>query len=284
MYNIGLAALGDNVVDLYEHTHVSYPGGNAVNVAVYAKRLGAGRAAYMGDFGNDRAADQIISALEAAEVELVRCRELEGESGWSRVSLINGDRTWLGSNNGGIRGRTPWVLDRFDLKYLSQFDLVHTGCYGFMEKELSKLNKAGIPVSFDFSDDASEGYICSVAPGVEYAFISRGQQSEDAIKAELLTIDGYGPKICVATMGERGAIALYQGQFYKQQAQPLENVTDTMGAGDSFIAAFLLELCSQGEKNVLSGSDIQKSLLAGVEFAAKTCSLPGAFGFGQKYQ
>lgn len=254
-----------------------------MNVAVYAKRLGASRTAYLGYFGNDGAADQIVSALQSVGVELTRCRELDGESGWSKVSLKNGDRTWLGSNHGGVRGRTPWILDRFDLKYLSQFDLVHIGCYGFMEKELPKLKKAGIPVSFDFSDDTSEEYIRSFAPEVDYAFISRGQQPVESVEAELLSVCEYGPKICVATMGERGAIALYDGQFYRQSARPLANVTDTMGAGDSLIAAFLLELRSQSKNGGINGQIVQKSLLAGVEFAAETCNLPGAFGFGKKY-
>ena len=76
---------------------------------------------------------------------------------YARATLVDGDRV-LGSNEGGIRGKTPYVLDRFDLEYIRQFDFVHSGNYCFMEKELPKIREAGVPISFDFSDD-SERYI-----------------------------------------------------------------------------------------------------------------------------
>ena len=37
---IKLAAVGDNCMDVYDRTGEAYPGGNAVNVAVYSLRLG----------------------------------------------------------------------------------------------------------------------------------------------------------------------------------------------------------------------------------------------------
>lgn len=38
------------------------------------------------------------------------------------------------------------------------FDVVHSGNYSFTEEELHKIKEAGIPVSFDFSDDSTEEY------------------------------------------------------------------------------------------------------------------------------
>ena len=49
-FNVNALGFGDNVVDRYEHIHTMYPGGNAVNFAVYAKKCGAARSAYMGIF------------------------------------------------------------------------------------------------------------------------------------------------------------------------------------------------------------------------------------------
>ena len=42
--------LGDNVVDMYMHRNVMYPGGNAMNFAVYANLMGV-ESAYLGVFG-----------------------------------------------------------------------------------------------------------------------------------------------------------------------------------------------------------------------------------------
>ena len=47
--------LGDNVVDKYMHIRTMYPGGNALNFAVYAKMFGI-EAGYLGVFGDDEAA------------------------------------------------------------------------------------------------------------------------------------------------------------------------------------------------------------------------------------
>ena len=41
---IKIAAVGDNCVDAYDQTGGAFPGGNPVNVAVYAVRLGGGAA------------------------------------------------------------------------------------------------------------------------------------------------------------------------------------------------------------------------------------------------
>ena len=50
-----LIALGDNVIDYYHNTQECFPGGNAVNVAVHAARLGA-QAEYLGSLGDDKMA------------------------------------------------------------------------------------------------------------------------------------------------------------------------------------------------------------------------------------
>ena len=38
-YDVSVVGFGDNVVDIYTHENVQYPGGNCVNLAVYAKCL-----------------------------------------------------------------------------------------------------------------------------------------------------------------------------------------------------------------------------------------------------
>ena len=114
-FNVNALGLGDNVVDRYEHIHTMYPGGNAVNFAVYAKKCGAARSAYMGIFGNDAAAEHVIASLEDEGIELDKCEQMIGENGAARVTVVDGDRVFLGSNEGGIRGDARYVLDRFDL-------------------------------------------------------------------------------------------------------------------------------------------------------------------------
>lgn len=281
-YNVSILGFGDNVVDKYEHIKTMYPGGNCVNVCVYAKMFGAGRSAYMGYFGDDAEAEHVISVLDELEIETVKCEQLHGENGCAKVFIeADGNRIFIGSNEGGIRGETPWVLDRFDLEYIRQFDVVHSGNYCFTEKELEKIRDMGVPIAFDFSDDSTPDYYKEVAPNVTYAFCSSDLEAE-ALKAFIKEIHSYGPKIVVATRGSKGCI-LYDGdEFYVQPATPAANVIDTMGAGDSFIASFLTGYLHRKKEN--QNDAIRESLREASAFAGTICGLEGAFGHGKKYE
>ena len=59
---VKVLGLGDNVCDVYLHTGLMYPGGQAVNFAVFARELGA-EADFMGVFGMDAAADHVIGPM-----------------------------------------------------------------------------------------------------------------------------------------------------------------------------------------------------------------------------
>lgn len=282
-YDVSVLGFGDNVVDKYEHIKTMYPGGNCVNFAVYADMFGAKRSAYMGYFGNDAEAEHVIETLAAIGIETVKCKQLEGENGCARATIIDGDRVFLGSNEGGIRGETPFVLDRFDLEYIKQFDLVHSGNYCFMEKELHKIREAGIYVSFDFSDDSTDDYYKEVAPDVDFAFCSFDGTDEEA-REHLKKVVSFGPKLAVASRGADGCI-LYDGSdFYVQKAVPIENVVDTMGAGDSLITSFMVGYIDRLKKGVTGARAITESLEEAAKFASKICGISGAFGYGKVYE
>ena len=282
-YDVSILGFGDNVVDKYQHISTMYPGGNCVNVAVYARQNGAKRCAYLGYFGNDKEAAHVIYALEQEQVETIRCRQLSGENGCSYNTIIDGDRVFLHSNEGGIRGKTPYVLDCFDLRYAKEFDVVHSGNYSFTEAELPKLHAAGVKVSFDFSDDSDAAYYQRVAPSVDYAFCSVDGDDEQ-VKAHLEWVASLGPELVCASRGAQGCM-LYDGQrFYAQSAVPLETVVDTMGAGDSLIASFLVAYTDQIKKSVEKSDAITQALKTGAAFAATVCQTEGAFGYGAKYK
>ena len=62
------------------------------------------------------------------------------------------------------------------------------------------------------------------------------------------------------------------GRFYAEGIRPT-TIVDTLGAGDAFIAAFLVAF--------LKNSDPKAALAAGAENAARACAYQGAFGHGQ---
>jgi len=73
-------------------------------------------------------------------------------------------------------------------------------------------------------------------------------------------------EIIVIKMGEKGAIALYEGHTYKQEAFKVP-VVDELGAGDAFDGAFLA--------SILKGYDVKAALKYGCAAGAITVSLKG---------
>ena len=267
-YNVKVLGFGDNVVDKYEHIKTMYPGGNAVNFAVFAKKLGAERSAYMGIFGSDKEAEHVIASLQEEGVELVKCRQVIGENGAARVTVNpeNGDRIFLGSNEGGIRGDMLYALDRFSIEYVKGFDLVHSGNYCFTERELPKIKAAGVPISFDFSDDS-----CS-------------DISKEETYEKLKKVSALGPKFVCASRGDEGCIAFDGNEFYVQGIKPVTNMVDTMAAGDSLLTAFLVSYVSKEKEGHGGPQAIRESLDLAAGFAANTCGLAGSWGHGKVYE
>lgn len=283
--NVSVCGFGDNVVDVYEHVRTKYPGGNCVNFAVYAKKAGVARAAYMGYFGDDDRAEHVIRSLHEEGVETVKCKQLVGENGYSCVSIApDGDRIWGDFNQGGVRGETSYVLDRFDIEYLRRFDVVHTGNYCYTERQLHKIHEAGIPLSFDFSDDSTWEYYQQVAPDVTYAFFSASGLTEDETRERLAQVHELGPAWVSATRGVEGCYAYDGKRYYRQPSKPVEHMRDAMGAGDSFLTAYLVKSIDLKKR----GFADEEANVAGLDFAASfasdvCCSCDGSWGHGLKY-
>ena len=90
-----LIALGDNVIDYYHNTQECFPGGNAVNVAVHAARLGA-QAEYLGSLGDDDMAHIVEKALRENGVDISHCPVLQGRT--TKVcsyDVVNGERSFI---------------------------------------------------------------------------------------------------------------------------------------------------------------------------------------------
>ena len=106
---IRVIGVGDNVVDKYMHTKTMYPGGNAFNFSAYASMLGAS-SSYMGVFGSDEAAQLVQATARELGIDTSHCRVEEGENGYAMITLVDGDRKFLGSNKGGVAKEKTWNI------------------------------------------------------------------------------------------------------------------------------------------------------------------------------
>ncbi|MDN3017902.1 fructoselysine 6-kinase [Paenibacillus sp. BSR1-1] len=262
--------VGDNVVDKYMYKKTMFPGGNALNFAVYAKQLGI-ESAYLGVFGNDLAAVHIIETLKSLDVDISKCRQHKGENGFAAVDLVDGDRVFIGGNGGGVQKDHPIVLNNEDLDYVKSFNLAHSSIYSDMDTELPKLKEAGILVSYDFSSDYTDSLLQQNCPHIDIGLLSCGQLAVEEAENLLKRVYDFGSRLAVGTMGSRGAVVFDGENFYRQEPHFVQPV-DTLGAGDSFFTAFIL--------HHLAGNQLERSLEEGAKFAAKTCLVDGAFGYG----
>ncbi len=268
-----ILAVGINLMDKYLDQGIMYPGGNELNVAVYASRQGHS-SAFMGVFGTDKAAPYIRSVLEKEQVDCCHCRVEQGETGDALVKLVDGERIFCGHNDGGVTGKYPIHILPEDLDYIHGFEVASTSLYGRMPaEEVINLCNSGLPVSYDFSNHAPKALIDALLPHLNYAFFSCAHLPQQEIMDLLYYAKALGCPCCIATQGERGAHALYQGHMLYQPAIPVA-VVDTMGAGDSFIATLLT---AHAADPTLGG--MEQALMAAANYASSVCMQNGAIGY-----
>jgi len=261
-----LACVGDNVVDIYPSLRLVFPGGNAVNVAVAARRAGA-YAAYLGAIGTDQAARIVFDALVAEGVDVSHLRLVAGPNAYSTIEIADGERIF----GAAAIGVSRFSLDDNDLEYLAGFDLIHTGDNSMCEDQVAQMAEVA-PLSYDFGERPPE-YWRPLAPHVRVACLSAGPLSHEQAEELARDVAGTGPELVLVTEGARGAMVLVGGVVHRAGA--IVTPVDTLGAGDSLIGCFLT--------GIMSGEKPADALLAATGAAATTCLHVGAFGHVRSY-
>lgn len=248
-------------MDVY-NTGEAYAGGNSVNFAVYVKQMGE-EAAYLGIVGNDKYGQIMIDAIKAKEVDVSHVHVLKGATAITEVELKGGDRN-LGDYYEGVFEN--FKLSSEDLEFIKQYDFLHTSFWGKCGPYLKELKKS-VTICFDFADKLDFPEVKEISPDVHYAFFSY-KEDDEYIRNYLREIKDMGPKCVVATLGENGSIAYDGKSFYKYGINKVK-VVDTLGAGDSFIAGFMV--------GVSRKLDIYECLKLGADKAAETIKYFGAW-------
>lgn len=276
---IGLIGFGDNVVDCYLDRGLMYPGGNALNAAVYAARRGA-RAAYLGTFGTDPAGRHVPAVLDRLGIATDHCRQVEGENGRALVRLDGANRVFCGSNKGGVARLDPFIPDAAVLAYLSGFDIVHSSCFSYLDPSLAAISAASRLMSYDCSWTWRDSDLLErIGPHVDLAALSVGEGGRGRAEAAIARAHAAGIGVVLATMGAEGALASAGGRLFAQSPAPAR-VVDTLGAGDAFLTATLLGLVARGWQRAERPDDqaLSEALAEAAPFAAEICGLEGAFG------
>lgn len=261
-----VCGVGDNVVDRYLGLDCMYPGGNALNVAVFCKRAGI-QAAYLGITGSDEAGALVREALVSEGVETTRMRVSEHFNAFSQIGIDEGgNRYFIGSTPPPYR----LELDHDDMDYLAAFDFVHTGDYGQIEGQLKALSERSA-ISFDFGSKP-RSYSEALLPYVSVATFSAPDDADTSVRSQLDWARAFGVKTVIVTRGARGSVVCSDGQYHEQAPYPT-SVVDSLGAGDAYIASLIVGF---GQ-----GRTLAESAALAARAAADVCTYHGAFGYGR---
>ena len=268
-----LLGLGDNVFDAYLFRRELYPGGNAANVSVLARRAGAERTGYLGVLADDLPGRHFLSSLREESVDVRRVRVGVGRSACNYITLDErGDRTFSGNNGREtVQNLFSLQLTPQDLAYAAKFDVIHTSIHsGISHAALGGLSRRA-DLSMDFSNDGfTHVNVAELAPILRFAFFSAGGRSLEEVRTFAEYAASCGIPQVIFTLGVGGSCGISQGQFWQADAYSLRAV-DALGAGDAFIAAFLKSFWEDGGSAPLAADRAAR-------FAADCCLYYGAFG------
>lgn len=276
-----LLGLGDNVVDCYLNTGECYPGGNAVNVAAHASMLGI-QGCYLGNLGDDEMGDILMDAMSGAGVDYSRCRRIAGTT-TKRCNYIvtDGERSFQGIDL-GAQWSGPLVLGEEDLQYIREFDGVHCCCNAKMEDEIKKLSDIPGVLTYDFGEKEkyrNEDYMKKVCGYLDMALFSCPPMTVEQCRMFCEPYHRMGTLYVMITMGHAGQLVSDGEHIYRGNAKKIKAV-DTMGAGDSFFAAFVVSLLKAGWKKsrLMEKEPVENALVFAAEYSAANCMKEGGFG------
>lgn len=262
---VRIAAIGDTNVDCYLSSGLMYPGGNCLNVSMYARRFGVA-SAFIGAVGNDHAGEFTRVSLVSAGVDTMQLRTVDGSTAFCLIDHIDGDRVFRASDLGVSRFRpTPE-----DINYLTSFDSAHVGQTSGLDEFVPSIARK-TNLSYDFSTKCDRSHYRQIAGNCLLATFSvadlpSAQQQE--LQKDVLDA---GAKWILMTRGQDGAVLANRETEYCVSAVST-SVVDTLGAGDTFITRTLIGLLRNEAPDEL--------LRCAAKAAAETCGYLGPHGLG----
>lgn len=260
-----IVSFGDNCLDLYlPPVDRVLVGGSCLNVAVGLSRHDL-PSSYVGPVGGDRGGRAVLSALSARGIDASHVQVVEGEATAVTEIALEGE------------GERHFVRERYAIHeayapsedewaFIARARHVHASRLPRHLDRLLALGAGDARVSYDFS----AGRVPARLEGLELAFVPHDQLPAGVDPTESANeLVQRGCACAVITMGAEGSLAATATESVAVGAVPLEQVVDTCGAGDAFIAAFIAAR--------LAGEQLEACLEEGATAGAEACSFLGAF-------
>ena len=264
-------------------------GGHPANVSVDLVKLGVepDSVGVCGAVGNDFFGDFIVKTLEGYGLKLF-IERVPASTNKNVILVVKGeDRRFhveLGASN-LLKPETLVELaerERPDVFYLA------SGITDLVDARIGEVFERAARVSrITFSDSVQphkKGW-SYILPAFSHVAVFHCNESEAKgltgaadLEGALRRLLGWGVKLALVTMGERGAVAANKRWVVEQPAVKVA-VIDPTGAGDAFCAGVIWKLLKLGfsasELSEVSGEELAALLLYGQAAGASACAAPG---------
>lgn len=233
-------ALADNCIDVYYKLNRYYLTGNSIDFAFNYKHMG-GDVTEMTVLGNDVFAMALEEQLQQRDIPLRVLKRTNRPTGMATMDIVNGDKKHL-----HFSGNAMEEIDfsKEDLLFIQGFDIVYCERWANIGRYIHQLKRPGQIWVYDFSKRLEQASNDALLPYLDYAFFSY-EQDDVYIRDFMVKTQQKGAGCVIAMLGANGSLAYDGIQFHIQEAQQVP-VVNTVGAGDSYIAAFTYGL-SLGE-------------------------------------
>ena len=298
-----MLSCGDALVDFLPVTAVDgrdalvpAVGGSCLNVAVGLARLGA-EAGFVGGISTDLFGRMIADHAAASQVDLRLATLSDHQTTLAFVRTVDGEPQYAFYDEG--TASRHWTYRSGALPF-DRIEVIHVGSTTLIDEQaaaqafaLVQEARGSVTVSFDPNCRPNlvkdkRRYVERMATFAEASHIVRmsdvdfdylyGTQDPARQAAALLAS---GARLVIVTRGAQGAEAWHKRAGSVAVAAAAGPMVDTIGAGDSFQAAFLFALQVMGRSEAASlaamtADELRRALSFAARCAAITCSRPGA--------
>ncbi|MGB3496130.1 MAG: carbohydrate kinase [Elainellaceae cyanobacterium] len=274
----------------------AYPGGAPANVACAVTHLGTA-AGFIGCVGADEPGDQLIDLLEQIGVDTssIQRHDAAPTRQIYVIRTADGDRQFVGF---GDRATTDFADTQLQATCLlpPMFDAAEYLVIGTLEMAYAETAKTTLQ-ALDLADqhqvkvvldvnwrpmfwsepEAAQAVIRSLLPRIDFLKLSDEEAlwlfdttDPGAIAYRLESVEGV-----MVTAGEKGCAYCLSGHEGKVPSFDIQ-VVETTGAGDSFLAGFVHQLCKHGLKALQSAEGAKEVITYASAVGALTTTRPGA--------
>ena len=204
-------------------------------------------------------------SLEAFQKRGIDCSHLEvipgGMTPRVPLHLLDNDRVH-GTPVRGIMQNYEFSEEAID--FICQHDIMHSDFTGRLIPRLEEIRRRGVKVFFDLGNNRKHPDLRRVLSNIDCGLVSFENDLEEG-KEFLKYAHSLGAHLMIATFGKMGSIAYDGTNFYRGEIVPVENVVNTVGAGDSYFAGFISAW--------MDGKSIPECMRSGAEQSAKVISV-----------